>query len=86
MADFQGWPGNCLILDMLRILKRPFVIRTRIEACFIIYALALGASERGKDYLSTFPGHIGQIMYGACMLAVLMAGAKIMDGINAQKD
>lgn len=71
---------------MLRIIKRPFVIKTRFEALFIIYALALGAAERGKAYVDQFPGKIGWIMFGACMLAVLMAGAKIFDAVNSQQD
>jgi hypothetical protein len=71
---------------MLSLIKRPFIIRTRFEALFIIYALALGAAERGKEYVDKFPGKIGWIMFGACLLAVLMAGAKIFDAINAQRD
>jgi hypothetical protein len=71
---------------MLSLIKRPFIIRTRFEALFIIYALALGAAERGKEYINEFPGKIGWIMFGACLLAVLMAGAKIFDAINAQRD
>jgi len=53
---------------------------------FIIYALALGAAERGKEYVHQYPGRIGWIMFGACLLAVLMAGAKIFDAITAQRD
>lgn len=86
MAAICVWPGNCLIQSMLRILKRPFIIKTRFEALFIIYALALGAAERGKAYVDQFPGKIGWIMFGACMLAVLMAGAKIFDAVNYQQD
>lgn len=71
---------------MLRIIKRPFVIKTRFEALFIIYALALGGAERGKAYLTQFPGKIGWIMFGACLLAVLMAGAKIFDAVRTHRD
>jgi hypothetical protein len=49
-------------------------------------ALALGAAERGKEYVDQYPGRIGWIMFGACLLAVLMAGAKIFDAITAQRD
>lgn len=62
-------------------IKRPFIIKTKIEASFIIYALALGAAERGKDYIERFPGNFGWILFLACMLAVLMGGAKIFDAI-----
>lgn len=71
---------------MLRIIKRPFTIRTRFEALFIIYALALGAAERGKEYLYQFHGKLGWVLFGACLLAVLMAGAKIFDAIHTQRD
>lgn len=86
MTQIQGWPGICFYFDMLSMIKRPFVIKTRFEAVFIIYALALGAAERGKAYLDQFHGKIGWIMFGACMLAVLMAGAKIFDAVNTQQD
>jgi hypothetical protein len=66
-------------------IKRPFIIKTKVEASFIVYALALGAAERGKDYLDQFPGNFGWIMFAACMLAVLMGGAKIFDAIAADK-
>ncbi len=66
-------------------IKRPFIIKTKVEACFIVYALALGAAERGKDYLDRFPGNFGWVMFAACMLAVLMGGAKIFDAIALAK-
>jgi hypothetical protein len=66
-------------------IKRPFIIKTKIEASFIVYALALGAAERGKDYLDRFPGNFGWVMFSACMLAVLMGGAKIFDAISLAK-
>jgi len=37
---------------MLSLIKRPFIIRTRFEALFIIYALALGAAENGAKNMS----------------------------------
>ncbi len=86
MTQIRDWPGNCTAFVMLSLIKRPFIIRTRFEALFIIYALALGAAERGKEYVHEFPGRIGWIMFGACLLAVLMAGAKIFDAINTQRD
>ncbi len=86
MTQIGGWPGNCTNTFMLRLIKRPFIIRTRFEALFIIYALALGAAERGKEYVHQYPGRIGWIIFGACLLAVLMAGAKIFDAITAQRD
>lgn len=71
---------------MLSIIKRPFVIKTRFEAGFVIYALALGAAERGKEYLDKFHGKLGWVLFAACLLAVLMAGAKIFDAVNSDRD
>ena len=41
---------------MVRKISRLFVIKSRLEAFVIIYALALGASERGAHYLTDMPG------------------------------
>ncbi|MEQ1498762.1 MAG: hypothetical protein ABL914_08855 [Novosphingobium sp.] len=70
---------------MFQKIKRLFVIKTPIEAYFIIYALALGAAERGKVYLVQFPGFGGQLLFLACSGAVFMAGAKILDCIKHEK-
>lgn len=60
-------------------LVRLFVIKTRFEACAVIYALALGAIERGLHYLDTYPGFSGWLLFAACTGAVFMAGAKLME-------
>lgn len=70
---------------MLRKLSRLFVIKNRIEAFFIIYALALGASERGAHYLTQFPGFPGKMLFAAANLAVLMAGGKILDALTYER-
>ena len=41
---------------MLRKIGRLFVIKTRLEAWVVIYAIALGAIERGQHYLRNYPG------------------------------
>ena len=64
---------------MLRRLGRLFVIKTRFEAILVIYALALGAVERGFTYLERFPGVGGWLLFAACTGAVFMAGAKLLD-------
>lgn len=64
---------------MISRLARLFVIRTRFEAFAIIYALALGAVERANHYLALYPGVPGYLLYLACLTAVFMAGAKILD-------
>lgn len=65
-------------------IKRLFIIKTRWEAYAIIYALALGAVERGIIYLDQYPGFGGKLLFTACMGAVFMGGAKILDAVRAQ--
>jgi len=68
--------------DMLKKISRLFVIKTKFEAYLIIYALAVGAMARGKDYLVAYPGFGGWLLFAACSGAVFMAGAKILDAIR----
>jgi len=70
---------------MLRKVSRLFMIKTRLEAFLIIYALALGATERGAHYLTQFPGWGGRLLFVACTAAVFMAGAKILDCLRYEK-
>jgi len=70
---------------MLRRIARLFVIKTRWEAFLIIYALALGAVERGSVYLTRFPGMGGKLLFLACTGSVLMAGGKILDCLRYEK-
>jgi len=67
-------------------IKRLFVIKTRFEAFLIIYALALGAVERGSVYLSQYPGFGGKLLFLACTGAVFMAGGKVLDCIRYEKN
>ena len=71
---------------MLRKLARLFVIKTRFEAFAIIYALALGAASRGAHYLTDWPGWPGWLLFSACLVAVLMAGAKILDSLRYEQE
>lgn len=64
---------------MWRRIARLFVIKTRFEAYLIIYALAVGATARGFDYLDEYPGVGGYLLALACTGAVFLAGAKILD-------
>gem|GEM_PF-182837 len=70
---------------MLQKISRLFVIKTRWEAFMIIYALALGAVERGSAYLTRFPGWGGKLLFLACTGAVFMAGAKILDCLKFEQ-
>jgi len=64
---------------MLRGIKRLFVIGSRWEAMAVIYALALGAVDRGFDYVARYPGWGGWLLFLACTGAVFLAGAKLME-------
>lgn len=71
---------------MLRKIGRLFVIKNRIEAFLIIYALALGATSRGASYLQQYPGIGGQLLFLAATGAVFLAGAAILDGLKAKQE
>lgn len=68
---------------MLNRISRLFVIKTQTDACFIIYALALGAVLRGQTYLHSYPGFGGVLLFAACLAAVFMAGAKLLEATRA---
>ncbi len=67
---------------MLGKIARLFVIKTRIEAYMVIFALATGAIQRGQAYLGQYPGFGGKLLFLACTGSVFMAGAKILDCIK----
>jgi hypothetical protein len=58
---------------------RLFVIKNRFEAAAVIYALGLGAADRGIRYLEMYPGAGGWLLFAACTGAVFMAGARLME-------
>ncbi len=64
---------------MFKKIARLFVIKTRFEAYAIIYAIAVGAVERGLHYMEVYPGPIGYLFFAACTGAVFMAGARILE-------
>lgn len=70
---------------MLRKIGRLFLIKSPIEAYLIIYALALGAVERGSVYLTQYPGWGGKLLFLACTGAVFMAGGKILDCLRHEQ-
>lgn len=71
--------ASWLVARMRRWIARLFTIKTRFEACAIIYALALGAIMRGSVYLETYPGVGGALLFAACLGAVFMAGARLLE-------
>ncbi len=70
---------------MFKKFSRLFKIKTPLEAYLIIYALALGAVERGSIYLTQYPGFGGKLLFLACTGAVFMAGGKILDCLKHEK-
>ena len=72
-------------MRVLHKIARLFVIKSRLEAFAIIYALALGATARGSHYLTQFPGWPGKLLFLACTAAVFMAGAKILDCLKFER-
>ena len=71
---------------MLRKIGRLFVIKNRWEAYLIIFALAMGAMDRGSHYLQQFPGWFGWILFAACSGAVFLGGAKILDALRYEDE
>ena len=63
-------------------IARLFVIKTKFEAFVVIYALGLGAVERGIVYLHQYPGFEGKLLFAVCPIAVFMAGARILDSVE----
>jgi hypothetical protein len=70
---------------MLRKFGRLFIIKTRFEAFAVIYALALGAVERGHAYLGQYPGFPGKMLFVAATGAVFIGGAKILDSLRMER-
>ena len=66
-------------MKKLRKIGRLFVIKNRFEAMAVIYALGLGAIDRGIRYLEIYPGVGGWLLFAACTGAVFMAGARLME-------
>ena len=65
-------------------LARLFTIKTRTEALFLTYAIAVGAIERGLHYMDQYPGYAGVVLALACLGVPFIAGAKLIDSVKAQ--
>ena len=70
---------------MLKKFLHLFIIKNRLEAWAIIYALAVGGTTRGEIYLIQYPGVGGWLLFAACTGAVFMAGAKILDATRGPR-
>lgn len=71
---------------MIDRIKRLFTIKTKFEAFAIIYALSLGAVDRGVVYMAQYPGLGGKLLALACTGAVFMAGGRIIDAVDLEAD
>ena len=69
-------------MAMLKKIGRLFTIKTRLEAWLVIYAIALGAVERGRHYMETYPGWGGWLLALACTGVVFLAGGKLLDSVK----
>jgi len=67
---------------MIQRLKNLFTIRTKFDAFLVIYALALGATERGLVYIQQYPGFGGKLLALCCTGAVFIAGGKLIDSVE----
>lgn len=65
--------------------KRLFVIKNKFEAFAVIYALALGACERGVHYLQQYPGFGGYLLFAVCPIAVFMAAPRILESVERRR-
>ncbi len=66
-------------------IARLFTIKTKFEAYLVIYGLGAGAVERGMSYLHQYPGFGGWLLFAVCPISVFMAGARILDSIDAER-
>jgi hypothetical protein len=48
----------------------------------VIYAIALGAIERGRHYMEVYPGFGGYLLAFACTGVVFLAGGKLLDSVK----
>ena len=67
-------------------IKSLFTIKTKFEAFLVIYGLGVGAVERGFHYMAQYPGVGGKLLFAVCPIAVFMAGTRILDSIDAERE
>jgi len=73
-------------MKMLRKIGRLFVIKTKLEAYLVTYAIAVGAIERGIHYMQNYPGNAGVILAAACLGVPFIAGAKLLDSVRPAEE
>ena len=67
---------------MLKRIARLFVIKTRFEVWLVIFAIAMGAVERGRHYMEIYPGNMGLLLAALATGVVFLAGAKLLDSVR----
>lgn len=82
MAERRDWHNVCLTMTMRLRIARLFTIKTRTEALFLTYAIAVGSIERGLHYMDQYPGYAGFVLALACLGVPFIAGAKLIDSVK----
>lgn len=73
-------------MTMLKRIGRLFTIKTRFEAWAVIWAITLGAVERGRAYMLAYPGWTGWLFMAACAGVVFIAGPKLLDSVRRKPE
>ena len=69
-------------MTMGKRIARLFTIKTRFEAYLVIFAIAMGAVERGRHYMEIYPGKLGLVFFALATGVVFVAGAKLLDSVR----
>ena len=72
-------------MTMGKRIARLFTIKTRFEAYLVIFAIAMGAVERGRHYLEIYPGNMGWVFAALATGVVFVAGAKLLDSVRPEE-
>ncbi len=72
-------------MTMGKRIARLFTIKTRFEAYLVIFAIAMGAVERGRHYLEVYPGNMGWVFAALATGVVFVAGAKLLDSVRPEE-
>lgn len=67
-------------------LRRLFTIKTKFEAFLVIYALGMGACERGIVYMEQYPGFGGKLLALVCTGSVFLAGGLMIDAVDIREN
>lgn len=70
---------------MIHSLRRLFTLKTKFEVYLVIYALALGACQRGAVYITEYPGIGGMLLALACTGSVFLAGGLMIDAVDIRQ-